>query len=589
MQTPVRGTVHDWNVMTLTIKDSIELNSPGKPGAPSQNSENKAGQSPRSNPVCLEVGVTIRSLPAEAGGQTQPILEEGRTVIVFDNGAVLRSTKNLPIGQTVILSNPSGLEVVCRVVGGRNLPSVKGYAEVEFIEPVNDFWRIHQDADPAPFAAPPATPPAPLELPAPPPAPPVTARVAAPLEPPAKPASVSLGSPPTFEDIPGLVSVPPSAATRESKTERARPGAEPRTKDNSNYNRSEAAKPTSLANWSSSASKLPTEKPAIPAARESSSITPATTAPSRDFLSKGLMAYDQPQSSSTASNRRIPLIVGGAALALAGVCAVVFFMRQRTAPIPVAETTVVSQPSSPEPPVANSAPEPVQAPQEETAQAATQSQTQTVAVEQAQRVAAVTPLPAVVTSSAITDSGTDSRNVGRQDKSAVATKQPALSSSSRPAIRNLKMGSPRAPKQNPANPGEGIAPMTDIASTEAVGGAPPAGMLTSAGRISNQPASPLFAPAPVAAAKTPSPPKLISSTRLAYPAAAKASNIQGNVTVSATIDTNGKVVSAKALSGPFLLRQAAEESVKQWKYSPGLIDGKPASSQVTVNVEFRLN
>jgi len=86
--------------MTLTIKDSPDLNSPGKTGAPSQNSENKAGQSPRPNPVCLEVAVTIRSLPNQAGGLTKPFREDGRTVIVFDNGAVLRSTNNMPIGQT---------------------------------------------------------------------------------------------------------------------------------------------------------------------------------------------------------------------------------------------------------------------------------------------------------------------------------------------------------------------------------------------------------------------------------------------------------------------------------------------------------
>src|SRR5713226_6028265 len=134
--------------MTLTIKNSPDSNSPGKPGTTPQNSENKAGESPRSNPVCLEVGVTIRSLPTEAGGLTQPIREEGRTVIVFDNGAVLRSANSLPAGQTVILSNPKGRDVVCRVAAGRNLPSIKGYIEVEFIEPVSDFWDLHHGADP---------------------------------------------------------------------------------------------------------------------------------------------------------------------------------------------------------------------------------------------------------------------------------------------------------------------------------------------------------------------------------------------------------------------------------------------------------
>ena len=176
------------------------MNNPNKPGTSSQGSENKAGQSPRSNPVCLEVGVTIRSLPNQADGVTQPIREEGRTVIVFDNGAVLRSTNNMPVGLTVILSNPNGRDVVCRVVGGRNLPSVKGYVEVEFMEPVNDFWNIHQENNPA-AAAPSPFSSAPREVPAPPP--PAPLRVPTSLETPAKPAIVSLGSGPTFEDIPG--------------------------------------------------------------------------------------------------------------------------------------------------------------------------------------------------------------------------------------------------------------------------------------------------------------------------------------------------------------------------------------------------
>jgi len=49
------------------------------------------------------------------------------------------------------------------------------------------------------------------------------------------------------------------------------------------------------------------------------------------------------------------------------------------------------------------------------------------------------------------------------------------------------------------------------------------------------------------------------------------------------------VVSATAVSGPMMLRQAAADSVKLWKYSPALVDGKPAPAQITVNVEFRLN
>jgi TonB family protein len=585
--------------MTLTIKDSPDLNSPGKPGAPSQNSESKPGQSPRSNPVCLEVAITIRSLPNEAGGLTQPIREEGRTVIVFDNGAVLRSTNNMPIGQTVILSNPKGRDVVCRVVGGRNMPSVKGYVEIEFIEPVNDFWGIHQDSDPATVAPPPVALHAPLDAPV--TQHPATPRASVPLEMPSKPASVSLGSGPTFEDIPGLLSVPASAATRETKTESARPGFEKLNKDVSDYNLTELATSTSVANWRPSASEPAAEKRSNAATSDASSNS--SPAPSHDFLSKGLMAYEPPDTTSNASNGRTPLIVGLAALVLAGIGTVVFFMHRKTAPIPVANTPVASQPSTPEPQTAKYAPEPVQAPKEESAQATTQTETQTlpqtpaqtVAVEQAQPVAAVAPVPALVTSPATSDSRTQSRpeqRIGqRQEKKSVAPKQPDLSSSRSPVIPNLKMASPSAPKQSTINPSEGTTPLTDIASTEAVGGSTPAGLLTSAGRTSNPPAAPPSAPAlaPVSAAKTVSDPKLISSTRLVYPPTARQTKVQGVVTVSASIDQNGKVVSANALSGPLLLRQAAVDSVKQWKYSPGLLDGKPTPTQLTVNVDFRLN
>ncbi len=145
--------------MTLTVKDSLESASQSKPGTTSQNTENKSGQSPRSNPVCLEVAVTIRSLPGENGdasGPSAPLREEGRTVIVFDNGAVLRLSNNLPAGQKVILSSAQGRDVVCRVVEGRNLPTVRGYIEVEFMEQFNDFWRIHQIPEQVNVSLPPA-------------------------------------------------------------------------------------------------------------------------------------------------------------------------------------------------------------------------------------------------------------------------------------------------------------------------------------------------------------------------------------------------------------------------------------------------
>ncbi len=54
----------------------------------------------------------------------------------------------------------------------------------------------------------------------------------------------------------------------------------------------------------------------------------------------------------------------------------------------------------------------------------------------------------------------------------------------------------------------------------------------------------------------------------AYPAAAKAINASGSVTVEIKINTFGEVEQTKALTGHPLLRGAAEESSKRWRFFP---------------------
>ncbi|MGI8639895.1 MAG: TonB family protein [Pyrinomonadaceae bacterium] len=61
----------------------------------------------------------------------------------------------------------------------------------------------------------------------------------------------------------------------------------------------------------------------------------------------------------------------------------------------------------------------------------------------------------------------------------------------------------------------------------------------------------------------------------AYPAAAKAVNASGSVNVQVTIDENGDVVSASAVSGHPLLRAAAEQAARESKFSPTLLQGQP--------------
>jgi len=581
--------------MTYTIKNSPEMSVPGKAGAPSRNSENMAGKSSRSNPVCLEVAVAIRSIPVEGDGTAKAILEESRTVIVFDNGAVLRSALEMPIGLKLILTHPSGREIACQVVPGHNSPSLKGYLEIEFLEAVNDFWGIHRDFSSAEFSAPP---PAPAPTPprqAPVLPPPAPSRAAALSDASAKPSSVVLGKGPKVENAVGLTSTPlPIPASRDLKADSAtQPGLEKKmAKADSGYNLSEVAKPTPLANWDLPATEPPTENPAIPINKEASAIASPAPAQTHDFLSKGLMAYAPANASAGASNGRNLLIVGVAALALAGVCAVVFLMHRTPTHAPVANTAAVSQPSTPDLSNANTPPEPAPAAPDEAAPAASQeTQAQPVAVDQAPPASAIAPVPAVVTGPATTDPPAESRAVRRQEKAAVVPKPPPPDPPRSPVIPNLKMRSPSSPNRSSNEKNDGGTPIAEnFAST---GGVPSAGLLTSAGRTSIPPTPPPAALAPAAAApvysaKSVREPKLISAPRPVYPEAAKQTNIEGSVTVAVSIDAKGNVVAAQALSGPVLLREAAEDAVRKWKYSPAMVDEKPAPSQITVGVAFKL-
>ena len=91
---------------------------------------------------------------------------------------------------------------------------------------------------------------------------------------------------------------------------------------------------------------------------------------------------------------------------------------------------------------------------------------------------------------------------------------------------------------------------------------------------------------PPQATKATSPARLIQSVPAQYPAMARQLRVEGAVLLSVDVDTAGNVAGVKALSGPPLLRQAAIDSVKRWKYQPATSSGQPVASIQTVKVDF---
>ncbi len=69
-----------------------------------------------------------------------------------------------------------------------------------------------------------------------------------------------------------------------------------------------------------------------------------------------------------------------------------------------------------------------------------------------------------------------------------------------------------------------------------------------------------------------------------YPEAARAAKAGGTVSVAVTIDEQGNVISATAVSGHPLLRMASEDAAKASKFNPTLLEGVPV--MVTGNIIY---
>jgi protein TonB len=83
-------------------------------------------------------------------------------------------------------------------------------------------------------------------------------------------------------------------------------------------------------------------------------------------------------------------------------------------------------------------------------------------------------------------------------------------------------------------------------------------------------------------------PRLMKEVRPIYPKVALKAHIQGNVVIEAATDIYGRVIRARVIAGSPLLKQAAIDAVKQWRYEPYIINGIPKPVIFTVTVIFRL-
>jgi protein TonB len=79
------------------------------------------------------------------------------------------------------------------------------------------------------------------------------------------------------------------------------------------------------------------------------------------------------------------------------------------------------------------------------------------------------------------------------------------------------------------------------------------------------------------------PPAVITAVEAVYPLQSVAT---GTVVLEVSLDEAGKITSIRVVRGIASLTEPAERSVRQWKFEPAKLDGKPVSSKIVVAFSF---
>jgi TonB family protein len=103
------------------------------------------------------------------------------------------------------------------------------------------------------------------------------------------------------------------------------------------------------------------------------------------------------------------------------------------------------------------------------------------------------------------------------------------------------------------------------------------------------PLSPVSTLAPVTIDTATATTHILTHVEPVYPPIAIAAHVSGAVTLQLSIDSSGRVTDLKTVSGPPMLVGAAQEAVRQWTYSPFMVNDQPVPVTTIVNIPFTLH
>ena len=578
----------------------------------------KADSGPvRSEPVFLELPVKVhgsRVVEVVRGttSHTQPFEEQTATMIVFPNGGVVRMTTAVNAGQAVVLTNlKSGQDAIGRVAKVRPCGNKQAYVEVEFTKPQAGFWGVDflskgpeleaKTVCATPPAAPPSAPAA---------SSPGEGGVNEKVVPVVTPASVSPASIPVSThpapsghaqsaNPPSLPSPAfpsdvrsekrPSAFVSIGESEDVQPAADD-TSGPQGDRFGTNGKSSAVADAPKAVAPAPAKSPA--------GNQPAAFASSAGEASFGRLQSASPGAFDTFGTRlgggtfrasgqieeprrNWVMMAGCVALVLAAVGggAEYYFHAHLAAEPPAIPATVA--PAPPAEPAAGQV-------------SALQPPTPTLPPNPAPDAAASPVEPAsgegarggtsgVSIRSSSAASGTPSKTPGvlqrppdTPPKQKVRAALPDMSG----ALKAHPVTSRRRRAGESA-----AAPSLDAGAALSSQGGTLAGVGGSPVILSRPPQT--IPGEPVSVGGEVKPPRVISSVQPIYPSIARQARVEGNVVVRIVIDKTGNVVDAKAISGPEMLRGAAVDALRQWKYEASRLNGEAISVQMLVTIQFR--
>lgn len=552
------------------------------------------------NPLALEIAVNVAGArPASASGQRDLFSEDTATVLISENGAVIRLAAAVVTGQLLFLTDKrSNSEMVCQVVRKRAFRPTECYVELEFTEPAPNFWGLEI----------PAKPPSPAQT--------ETAQSVESAEttvddvPPEAPAAQGQGVPELKQEVESLREQIRSLP--QTKAEAAKAEAEAALQQSAKRAEAVAAEqsrikpvaapapppaappppppnppavasaltdgkaPETVAEATPGVAAKPLVRMALPkmipvkeaGAKDSGALDPLDC-----LLPKPNLDFSAAPAPGAANGRRSlydiykPIRVGigkfrvalFSGLLLAVVLVAAWYMNW----LPLPSLGGITQMIHP----ANSKKMEKGAAQH----AAPAIASRTAATPNVASPDAVTPEPAGETSPQPASGAVEPADVPNPEAPAPAASAPANPAA--PKVKNT-VASATSPERASAKEKDGSA----------------AGSLRKNVPTATPSATAAAAPPePVARDAVLVPPKLLKSASPVYPPNAMRQYITGDVRVDALVEPDGRIGAMKILGGPVPLRQAAMDALKQYEYAPATQGGRAVAAHITVTVKFWFN